>query len=89
MNTKKRIIGLAALVCLAILTTGCVTHTGRGAVHGAILGAGAGALIGHAAGDSGAGALIGAGAGLLLGGLIGSTIDAHEYRHGYRGGPHG
>jgi hypothetical protein len=68
----------------ALAATGCATHTGRGALAGSALGAGAGAIIGHAAGDSGLGAIIGAGSGLLLGGMAGNALDAYDA--GYRDG---
>lgn len=75
---------LIPVFLLGTLSTGCATHTGEGAVWGSLLGAGAGAIIGHAAGDSGAGALIGAGSGALLGGLIGNSYDSYDlgYAHG-------
>lgn len=75
---------LLALLLSAALASGCATHTGRGALAGSALGAGAGAIIGHAAGDSGLGAIIGAGSGLLLGGLAGNALDAYDA--GYRDG---
>lgn len=80
---------LIPALLLGVVSTGCATHTGEGAVLGSLLGAGAGAIIGHAAGDSGAGAIIGAGSGALLGGLIGNSYDSYDlgYAHGRHAPP--
>jgi len=65
-----------------ILTCGCssLSNTEAGAGAGGLLGAGTGAIIGHAAGNTGAGALIGAGVGAVSGGLVGHAIDKSEER---------
>jgi hypothetical protein len=70
------------------LTPGqAATQSGVGsAVLGTALGAGAGALIGSAAGAVGAGAAIGAGAGLLAGSAIGASnaqASAASLQHAY------
>jgi hypothetical protein len=57
---------------------GCATHTETGAAVGGLAGAGAGAVVGHALGNTAAGAVIGAGAGALTGAAIGSNQDKAE-----------
>lgn len=70
-----RILVIVA-VCAAGLASGCnTTPTQEGAITGGVLGAGAGAIIGHQSGKAGEGALIGAGAGALGGALIGDQVD--------------
>jgi outer membrane lipoprotein SlyB len=73
---------LFGAVLPALLACGCssMSNTEGGALGGGLLGAGAGALIGHATGHTGAGAFIGAGAGALTGGLIGHAVDKSEER---------
>jgi len=87
MRSLTRAVACASLLLLGVFSSGCATHTGEGAVLGSLLGAGAGAIIGHAAGDSGAGAIIGAGSGAVIGGLIGNSYDAYD--HGYARGRYG
>ncbi len=72
----KRFIAAVPLA----LACGCagLSHTENGALAGGAIGAGTGALIGHATGHTGAGALIGAGVGAVSGGLIGSAADHQE-----------
>jgi hypothetical protein len=79
MNRNHFLLGA---VFPALLACGCdsLSNTEGGALGGGLLGAGAGALIGHATGHTGAGALIGAGAGALTGGLIGHAVDKSEER---------
>lgn len=62
------------------LLVGCSTmsNTEKGVGAGGLIGAGTGALIGHATGHTGAGALIGAGVGALSGGLVGNAVDESE-----------
>jgi hypothetical protein len=76
---KRNRFILAALVP-AVVACGCssMNNTEGGAAAGGLLGAGAGALIGHATGHTGAGALIGAGVGALTGGLVGHAVDKDE-----------
>jgi hypothetical protein len=71
--------GSVLLVTLA-LTCGCASmnNTETGALGGGAIGAGTGALVGHALGHTGGGALIGAGVGALSGGLVGHAIDDSE-----------
>ena len=72
---------------LAMLVAGCASpyspyyHTDEGAVAGGLVGAGTGAIVGHALGNTGAGALVGAGVGVLSGAAIGSSIDESEARN--------
>jgi hypothetical protein len=69
------------------MVIGCVSpyspyyHTDEGAVAGGLVGAGTGAIVGHALGNTGAGALVGAGVGVLGGAAIGSNIDESEARN--------
>jgi uncharacterized membrane protein len=53
-------------------------NTQRGAITGGVLGAGAGAIIGHQSGNAGAGALIGGASGALIGGAVGKNKDQKE-----------
>lgn len=53
-------------------------NTQRGAVTGGLLGAGAGAIIGHQSGHTGTGALIGGASGALIGGAVGKNKDDRE-----------
>ena len=65
---------------LWIPVAGCATHEGTGAAVGGLMGAGTGAIIGKAAGNTGAGALLGAGVGALTGAAIGNSEDRREHR---------
>jgi len=65
---------LAVLGSTALFVAGCGTDPGERALTGGLLGAGAGALIGGAAGNAGAGALIGGAAG-AIGGAATSPCD--------------
>jgi len=69
-------------VSTGVLLTGCYTpdgqpdRTANGALLGGMAGAGAGALIGNAAGhNTAAGAAIGGAVGLLTGALVGNSMD--------------
>ena len=72
---------LLTLTCAAaaLALSNCANPTGRntqrGAVAGGLLGAGAGAIIGHQSGHTAEGALIGGAAGATTGALIGNTQD--------------
>ncbi len=75
---------LSVGLTLAIVSlTGCASdsHTDQGAVVGGLLGAGTGAIIGHAMGNTGAGAAIGAGMGALSGAAIGHGQDEIEAKN--------
>lgn len=65
---------------LLVPAMGCATHEGTGAAVGGLLGAGTGAIIGKAAGNTGAGALLGAGVGALTGAAVGNSEDRKEHR---------
>jgi hypothetical protein len=71
---------VGTLLFPALLACGCssLSHTENGTLAGGAIGAGTGALIGHALGHTGGGALIGAGVGALSGGLIGHAADQTE-----------
>jgi cytoskeletal protein RodZ len=69
MKIIHQTIGVTVVTMALALTTGCDTPTG--AAVGGLLGTGAGALIGHATGNTEAGALIGLAAGSLGGAIIG------------------
>jgi len=56
-----------------ILTIGCETKTGTGAIAGGAVGAGVGGIIG-----GGKGALIGGAVGAVSGGLIGAALDEQD-----------
>jgi uncharacterized protein YcfJ len=73
-----RCAGVALLGALAACGCSSLNNTENGALAGGAIGAGTGALIGHATGHTGAGALIGAGVGALSGGLIGHAVDDSE-----------
>jgi hypothetical protein len=75
---------LRALACLtAIAAAGCrgPYYQSQGTAVGALGGAGVGALVGSATGDTGAGALIGAGVGALTGNVVGASLDDIEARN--------
>ena len=64
-----------------MLLAGCageLTTREKGTLGGAALGAGAGAIIGSAAGNTGTGALIGAGLGALTGVIVGDALQDRE-----------
>lgn len=77
----------ACLLVPVLGLTGCahMTPTERGMGVGGLLGAGTGALIGKASGNTGAGALLGAGVGALGGGLVGNAVERAEHRGELRG----
>src|SRR5438067_9082854 len=76
----KFIRPIPGVLLTALLACGCssMSNTEKGVGVGGLLGAGTGALIGHATGHTGAGALIGAGVGAVSGGLIGNAVDESE-----------
>jgi len=75
----KSILLTLTSAAAALVLSNCANPTGpntqRGAVTGGLLGAGAGAIIGHQSGRTAEGALIGAAAGGTTGALIGNTRD--------------
>ena len=77
---------IRAAASIALLTLGCVGcqspyHSDQDALAGGVLGAGAGALVGHAMGNTAAGAVVGAGVGALSGAAIGASADETEARN--------
>ena len=73
--------GLALLVCLSLVLSSCSTHFAnwqKGALAGATLGAGTGAIIGTPSGNAGPGVAIGAGLGAIAGGLLGKRVDVAQ-----------
>lgn len=79
-------MNLKQLPCLfflpGLMLTGCscMSNTDAGVLGGGAIGAGTGAIVGKALGNTGAGALIGAGVGAVTGGLIGNSADKAEAR---------
>lgn len=73
---KGLFLGTSFLLLCASL--GCASSQNRafeGATIGGLIGAGAGAIIGHQSGETGEGAALGAGAGALVGALAGSQVQ--------------
>ncbi|MDZ4861032.1 MAG: glycine zipper domain-containing protein [Candidatus Hydrogenedentes bacterium] len=79
---RYKLLGMATLLVAAFTFAGCATSpTQQGAMTGALVGAGAGAIVGNQSdGKSGEGALIGAGLGALGGALIGDHVDDRRQR---------
>lgn len=77
---RLRFFRLLSCMLLCGPVIGCATHEGTGAAVGGLLGAGTGAIIGKAAGNTGAGALLGAGVGALTGAAVGNAEDRKEHR---------
>lgn len=71
---KLSCLSLCALLCVLM---GCQSpyYADRGAGIGLLAGAGTGAIVGNALGDTGAGLAIGAGLGTLTGAVVGSSMD--------------
>ena len=90
-------IRILILSVILMITTSCATR-GQTTALGSIIGAGAGAVIGHQQGRAGEGALIGAGAGAIIGYLshqdreqepqrtrtIYVERETHRHHHGRR-----
>lgn len=75
MKSTTRVIIIGALSMGLCGCQSAKTRVGEGAVLGALIGAGAGSIIGHQSGETGAGAAVGAATGILAGSLIGSQIE--------------
>jgi len=69
----------ATILALSNCAAPAGPNTQRGAVVGGLLGAGAGAIIGHQSGHTGEGALIGAAAGGTAGAVYGNARDQEQY----------
>ncbi len=88
-SPARSLVQFSLAAAAAVLLSSCYqypsySHSHRGAVHGALLGGGAGALIGSASGNAGEGAIIGALAGAVGGSVIGNSRDRY-YRYGGSG----
>jgi uncharacterized protein YcfJ len=75
-----RYVALAGVVVCAGCTTpdGQTDRTATGALTGAAIGAGGGAIIGHQTGHGAEGALIGGAIGALTGGIMGNAMDQQQ-----------
>ena len=83
----KNSLTLLALAAACLTVSSCSNYgpnTNAGMATGGLLGAGAGAIIGHQSGHTGEGALIGGAAGAAAGGLYGNSMD--QRNQGYQGG---
>ena len=78
---KILLIGLSSLTTLFLAS--CETHTQSGALAGAIIGAGTGALIA----ENEDGAIIGGAIGSIAGSIIGDSLDHQEQRFLYHNSP--
>jgi hypothetical protein len=78
---------IAVVLGVVLLLAGCagapLTTREKGTLAGGAVGAGAGALIGSAAGAPGAGAAIGGVLGAGGGYLVGNHLQNEQYRHNY------
>ena len=85
---KRSVCGLLIVTSLTLIDVSTVraegvlglSTTATNALGGGMLGAGAGAIIGHQTHHTAAGAAIGGGIGLVSGGLIGHQIQQGEER---------
>ena len=85
---KRSVCGLLIVTSLTLIDVSTVraegvlglSTTATNALGGGMLGAGAGAIIGHQTHHTAAGAAIGGGFGLVSGGLIGHQIQQGEER---------
>ena len=74
----KNTVAVAVCASLLVSLTGCQSspnRAGEGALIGGLIGAGAGAIIGHQSGERDKGALIGGVTGALAGTLVGSQVQ--------------
>jgi uncharacterized protein YcfJ len=86
----KRLIALLLSLLMMVLIIGCsgepLTTREKGTLLGGAAGAGAGALIGSAAGHPGAGAAIGGVGGAVAGYAIGNHMQNEQDQRYYRNG---
>ncbi len=75
---KSPTLIITAALALGLASCGAGPNTQRGAATGGLLGAGAGAIIGHQSGRTAEGALIGGAAGATAGGLYGHSRDQQQ-----------
>ena len=84
MKIHKLLLLVVTTLGIAFFSTSCGPSAKRGAVLGGIIGAGAGAIIGHQSDRPLEGAAIGGAVGAGAGGLLGGAKDddrrAHERR---------
>ena len=88
LGLKRSVCGLLIVTSLTLIEVSTVraegvlglSTTATNALGGGMLGAGAGAIIGHQTHHTAAGAAIGGGFGLVSGGLIGHQIQQGEER---------
>lgn len=69
------------LLFVSFLTSSCarqISNAEKGALAGATIGAGTGAIVGSQTGHAGPGIAIGAGLGAVTGAILGNTIDAAD-----------
>jgi surface antigen len=76
----KRFIPVTVVPLLLLAGCESMSPTEKGVLGGGAIGAGTGAIVGHALHNTGAGALVGAGVGALSGGLIGNSVEKSEQR---------
>ena len=82
LNRPLRAAALSvAALSITIGLTGCANDAQTGAVVGGLLGAAAGAVVGHQSGERDAGAAIGAGVGALGGYVIGNESDKQKQQY--------
>lgn len=79
MKIKLLVTSFAAVFALASCGTSAGPNTQRGAATGGLIGAGAGAIIGHQSGRALEGAAIGGAAGAGAGALYGNARDQEQY----------
>ena len=79
MSMRK--VAAGSVICLTLMTgCGSLNTTQKNALGGGVLGAGAGALIGHQTGHTAGGAAIGGALGALAGGALGYQMQGQEER---------
>jgi hypothetical protein len=81
MSFRPASVVVPALLVAAIAGCRSPYYADKGALLGGLGGAGVGAIVGNAVGNTGAGALIGAGAGALGGAVVGNALDDVEARN--------
>jgi len=79
MKLKILLPSIAAVLALVSCGTEPGPNTQRGAATGGLIGAGAGAIIGHQSGRALEGAAIGGVTGAAAGGLYGNARDQEQY----------
>ena len=79
MNTsvyRSGILLVGLSMCSLVSCAKSISKAGQGALAGATIGAGTGAIIGSQSGNAGPGIAIGAGLGALSGALVGNSLDS-------------